>query len=179
MDAPTAEMACTENDSTETVNIAAEKPPSDSVADIVVADLSFSPPCRSSQLNTATTAKPGGKPKRRGEKRTGSFCVQGCKYKGKESDDMVQCLLCNMWVHCACGEQPDRIIGLWSCHTCRQLPNVIMNLVDKVSTLENTMLQIKENNADLAKLVKALCIVNDTVQEEKCALSEQLACLKG
>ena len=39
MDAPTADMACTENDSTETVDIAAEKPPSGSVDDIVVADL--------------------------------------------------------------------------------------------------------------------------------------------
>ena len=54
-----------------------------------------------------------------------------------------------------------------------------MNLVDKVSTLETTMLQLKENNAELAKLDKAQCIVNDTIQDEKCALIEQLACLKG
>ena len=54
-----------------------------------------------------------------------------------------------------------------------------MNLVDKVSTLETTMLQLKENNAELAKLVRAQCIVNDTIQDEKCALIEQLACRKG
>ena len=54
-----------------------------------------------------------------------------------------------------------------------------MNLVDKVSTLETTMLQLIENNAELAKLVKALYIVNDKVQEEKCVIIEQLACLKG
>ena len=60
-------MECTENDSTETVNIAAEKPSSDSVADIVVADLSFSPPCTSTQLNAVTTTKHGGKTKARGK----------------------------------------------------------------------------------------------------------------
>ena len=48
-----------------------------------------------------------------------------------------------------------------------------MNLVDKVSTLETTMLQLKENNAELPKLVKAQCIANDTIQNEKCALIEQ------
>ena len=120
------------------------------------------------------------KDKRSREKTHRSFCVQGCKYKGKESDDMVQCHLCQMWVHCACiGEQPDNIIGLWSCHTCRTLPSVIMNFVEKVSTLETTMLQPKENNAELAKLIKAQCIVNDTIQDEKGALIEQLACLRG
>ena len=84
-----------------------------------------------------------GKEEKSRDKITRSFCVQGCKHKGKESDDIVQCHFCQMWVHCVCGgEQPDKIIGLWSCHTCRQQPNVIMNLVDKVSTLETTMLQL-------------------------------------
>ena len=82
-------MECTENDSTDTVNIAAEKPPSDPVADVVVADLSFSPPCTSTQLNAVTTAKHGRKTKGRGkdersrEKHTGYFWVQECKHKGK------------------------------------------------------------------------------------------------
>ena len=78
-------MECTENDSTETVNIAAEKPPSDSVADNVVANLSFSPPCRptSTQLNAVTTAKHGGKTKGRGKNTPGLSVSRDVNIKGK------------------------------------------------------------------------------------------------
>ena len=52
----------------------------------------------------------------------------------------------------------------------------LVNLVDTVPTLETTMVQLsKENNAELAKLVKEQCIANDTTRDGKCALIEQLA----
>ena len=53
-----------------------------------------------------------------------------------------------------------------------------MQLVDKVSSLEETMLQLKENNAELIKLVKAQCNANDTIKDKNCALVEELACLR-
>ena len=75
-------MECTENDSTDTVNIAAEKPPSDPVADVVVADLSFSPPSTSTQLNAVTTAKHGGKTKGRGKNTPGISGSRNVNIKG-------------------------------------------------------------------------------------------------
>ena len=53
-----------------------------------------------------------------------------------------------------------------------------MQLVDKVSNLEETMLQLEENNAELIKLVKAQCNANDTIKDKSCALVEQVACLR-
>ena len=56
---------------------------------------------------------------------------------------------------------------------------VVMQLVDKVSNLEETMLQLKENNAELIKLVKAQCNANDTIRDKNCALVEEIACLRN
>ena len=60
---------------------------------------------------------------------------------------MVQCHLCQLWVHYECvGEQPETIIGVWNGYSCRQVQRFVKQLVDKVSNLEETMLQLKENN---------------------------------
>ena len=68
---------------------------------------------------------------------------------------------------------------MWSCHACRQLPSVVMQLVVKLSSLEETMLQLKENNAELIKLVKAQCNANDTIRDKNCALVEEAARLRN
>ena len=52
-----------------------------------------------------------------------------------------------------------------------------MLFVDKVSKLEETMLHLKENNAELFKLVKAQRNANDTIRNKICALIEKVACL--
>ena len=127
------------------------------VIDAMLANLTLSPPQTSTQLTVvAELPKPVTKAKGRGKKTKTTLCVPQCKHKGKETDSTVQCHLCQLWVHCECvGERPETIIGVWSCHVCRQLPSVVMQLVDKVSSLEETVLQLKENNAELIKLVKA------------------------
>ena len=71
------------------------------------------------------------------------------------------------------------IIGVSSCHACRQLSRVVMQLVDKVSNLEVTMRQVKENNAELIKLVKAQCNANDATRDNNCALVEQVTCIRN
>ena len=73
---------------------------------------------------------------------------------------MVQCHLC----------QPDVIIGVWS---------VYMQLVDNVSNVEETMLQQKENNAELIKVAKAQCSANDTITDKNCVLVEKVAYLRN
>ena len=42
----------------------------------------------------------------------------------------------------------------------------VMQLVDKVSSLEETMLQLKQNNAESIKLVKAQCNANYTIRDQ-------------
>ena len=54
-----------------------------------------------------------------------------------------------------------------------------MHLVDKVSNLEETMLQLKENNAELIKLVKAQRNANYTIRNKNCGLVEKVACLRN
>ena len=41
------------------------------------------------------------------------------------------------------------------------------------------MLQLKENNAELIKLVKAQCNANYTIMDKNCALVEEVACLRN
>ena len=41
------------------------------------------------------------------------------------------------------------------------------------------MLQLKENNAELSKLVKAQCNANYTIRDKNCALVEEVACLRN
>ena len=54
-----------------------------------------------------------------------------------------------------------------------------MQLGDKVSSFEDTMLHLKENNAGLIKLVKVQCGSNDTIRDKNSALVEQVACLRN
>ena len=112
------------------------------VTDAMLANLTLSPPQTSTQLTVvAEPPKPFTKAKGRGKKKKKTLCVPQYKHKGKETDSMLQCHLCQLWVHCECvGERPETIIGVWSCHACSQLPSVVLQLMDKVSSLEETML---------------------------------------
>ena len=57
------------------------------------------------------------------------------------------------------------------------MPIVVMQLVDRVFNVEKTVLQLKENNAQLIKLVKAQCNAKDTVTDKNCALVNQVSCI--
>ena len=61
----------------------------------------------------------------------------------------------------------------------RKLSSVVMQLVDKVSSLEDTMLQLKEHSAELIKLVKAQCNANDTIRDKNFAVVEEVGCLRN
>ena len=90
------------------------------VVDTMLANLTLSPPQTSTQLTVvAEPPKTCHKGKGRGKKTKTTVCVPQYKHKGKETDSMVQCHLCQLWVHCECvGERPETIIGVWSCHVC-------------------------------------------------------------
>ena len=47
---------------------------------------------------------------------------------------MVQCHMCQAWVHPECvGEDDKDIIGIWSCTSCRMLPTLVERLLEKTS----------------------------------------------
>ena len=48
-----------------------------------------------------------------------------------------------------------------------------MQLVDKVSSLEEKTIQLKENNAELVKLVKAQCNADDTIRNKTVSWSKK------
>ena len=118
-----------------------------SATDIMLAKLTLSPCHTSTQLSVSADLpiKHGTKAKGRTKKANTSFCVQQCKHNGRETDSMVQCHLCQLWVHYECvGERPETIIGLWSCQTCRKLPATVVQLVNTVAKLEATLMQLKD-----------------------------------
>ena len=152
-----------------------------SATDIMLAKLTLSPCHTSTQLSVSADPpiKHGTKAKGRTKKANTSFCVQQCKHNGRETDSMVQCHLCQLWVHYECvGERPETIIGLWSCQTCRKLPATVVQLVNTVAKLEATLMQLKDNNAELVQLVKDQCNINDVIRSENTALIQQVATLR-
>ena len=152
-----------------------------SATDVMLAKLTLSPCHTSTQLSISADCpiKHGTKAKEKTKKANTSFCIQQCKHKGRETDSMVQCHLCQLWVHYECvGERPEDIIGLWICHTCRQLPGTVVQLVNTVSELEATLMQLKQHNAELIQLVKDQCNINDAIKSENSALIQQVATLR-
>ena len=107
--------------------------------------------------------------KERGKNTKTTFCIPQCKHKGKETDSTVQCHMCQLWIHYECvGES---IFGVWSC--------LAIQLADKLCNLEETLLQLKENKAELIKLVKAQCNANYTIVDKNCDLVEKVTCLRN
>ena len=72
-----------------------------SATDVMLAKLTLSPCHISTQLYISADRpiKHGTKAKGRTKKANTSFCIQQCKHKGRETDSMVQCYLCQPWVH--------------------------------------------------------------------------------
>ena len=65
------------------------------------------------------------------------YCVQNCLYSGKSPNELIQCHLCQSWIHPDCvGEDGKGIVGIWTCTSCRQLPVLEARLVEKTSALE-------------------------------------------
>ena len=92
---------------------------------------------------------------------------------------MVQCHLCQVWVHYDCvGEKEDDIIGIWCCQSCRNISRGVNSLLEKVSSLELTIKALQENNSQLVRLVEEQSNAASELREENVALKEQTASLR-
>ena len=67
---------------------------------------------------------------------------------------MVQCHMCQAWVHPECvGEDDKDIIGIWSCTSCRMLPTFVERLLEKTSMLESLVVKLERSNQQLVSLM--------------------------
>ena len=77
------------------------------------------------------------------------YCVKNCVHNGKDNHQMVQCHMCQVWVHPECVSEDDRdIIGIWFCTSCRMLPTL-----EKTSMLESLVVKLERSNQQLLSLV--------------------------
>ena len=82
------------------------------------------------------------------------YCVQNCLHSGKSPNELIQCHLCQSWIHPECvGEDGKDIVGIWTCTTCRQLPVLVARLVEKTSALETLIDKLTCSNQQLVALV--------------------------
>lgn len=82
------------------------------------------------------------------------YCVKNCIHNGKSNNKMVQCHLCQAWVHPECvGEDDKDIVGIWSCTSCRTLPTLVERLLEKTSLLESLVVKLERSNQQLVTLV--------------------------
>ncbi len=85
----------------------------------------------------------------------GDYCIPHCKRNGIESGTMVQCHMCQMWVHPECvGEVEKEIVTLWCCQTCRQMPTLVERILQKVTALKSFVTTLEQSNQQLIALVQ-------------------------
>ena len=83
-------------------------------------------------------------------------CVPNCFHNGNNNNkgSVVQCHLCQTWIHPECvGQNDSDIVGIWTCPTCRTLPVLVQQLLDRSSVLESMLVRLEESNRQLVALV--------------------------
>ena len=82
------------------------------------------------------------------------YCVQNCLHSGKSPNELIQCHLCQSWIHPECvGEDGKDIVGIWTCTSCRQMPVLVSRLLEKTSALESLIEKLTVSNQQLVALV--------------------------
>ena len=82
------------------------------------------------------------------------YCVQNCLHSGKSPNELIQCHLCQSWIHPECvGEDGKDVVGILRCTSCRQLPVLVARLVEKTSALETLIEKLACSNQQLVALV--------------------------
>ena len=67
---------------------------------------------------------------------------------------MVQCHACQTWAHYECvDEGEDDIVGIWTCNTCRKMPTMVVQLIDMVTKLRDSMSEMRNANAQLVGIL--------------------------
>ena len=83
------------------------------------------------------------------------MCMPNCFHNGNNNNgNVVQCHLCQTWINPECVDQNDSdIVGIWTCSTCRTLPVLVQQRLDRSSVLESMLVRLDESNRQLVALV--------------------------
>ena len=81
--------------------------------------------------------------------------MPNCFHNGNNNKgNVVQSHICQTWIHPESGGQNDSdIVGNWTCPTCRTLPVLVQQLLDRSSVLESMLVRLEESNRQLVVLV--------------------------
>ena len=86
------------------------------------------------------------------------YCIQNCLHSGKPTNELIQCHMCQSWIHPECvGEDGKDIVGIWTCTSCRQLPVLVSRLLDKTSALELLVEKLAHSNQHLVNIAEQQC----------------------
>ena len=80
------------------------------------------------------------KKKKEAKKNSDQLCFADCKLNRMHNAEMIQCHLCQIWVHMECiDEAADDVVGIWCCNSCRNISQNVTLLCQKVSDLQHDM----------------------------------------
>ena len=107
------------------------------------------------------------------------LCIDNCKYqsaKGRQKkDDCIQCHLCQHWIHPSCvGENSKDIVSLWTCPLCRLTPDIVRNIFDIITVIQQDNAKMKSHlAAGLAEMKNSLTNRDQQINKLIVALSEK------
>ena len=102
-----------------------------------------------------TATKKGRKKKAAKNDDGGDYCKPHCKRNGIESSTMVQCHMCQMWVHPECvGEVEKEMVGICRHVWQHQSVTLVEKILQKVTSLESFVTKLDQSNQQLMALVQ-------------------------
>ena len=79
---------------------------------------------------------------------------------------MVQCHLCQSWLHEDCAGVHEPPVGLWTCQQCRRLPSMVSDIAACTSQLRDTNIELRdmarEQQRELAAMGRQLTVLMDS-----------------
>ena len=81
---------------------------------------------------------------------------------------MLRCCLCMNWYHFKCVHEDQKSTGIWSCYQCRQLPILVKNLSEQVSTVHGLLKTL--STGDSSSIVD---MIKDVKRQMALMISEQ------
>ena len=79
---------------------------------------------------------------------------------------MVQCHLCQSWLHEDCAGVHEPPVGLWTCQQCRRLPSMVSDIAACMSQLRDTNIELRdmarEQQRELAAMGRQLTVLMDS-----------------
>ena len=104
------------------------------------------------------------------------YCVDTCKYKGKECDDaggMVHCYMCSRWYHERCVNYDSLLMkaSLFSCQSCSRMPAMTFAILSSLIPLSKDNRSMKSDmksmSKDLKNISKQLAEANKEISNLK------------